>query len=104
MPPMSARGGTTVDHTIDLARLPDGLAFPPELGDRIRYDADRHKLSFRGFMCKAEFDRLSRLHDDWGYRRALEDLFRLCTLEPEPGSRPTNRLTAVFARLLARRD
>ena len=53
-------------------------------------------------MSKADFDRLSRLHDDWGYRRALEDLFRICTLDP-PGGSP-NRLAAVFARLVPRRD
>jgi hypothetical protein len=91
-----------MDHHVELKRLPDGLTFPPELSDRIHFDADRGKLSFRGFMCKAEFDRLGRLSDDWGYRRAMEDLFRLCTLEP-PGRSP-NRLAAIVARLVSRRD
>ena len=91
-----------MDHHVDLKRLPDGVTFPAELGDRIGYDPDRARLWFRGFMCKAEFDRLSRLSDDWGYRRAMEDLFRISTLEP-PGRSP-NRLAAVFARLIPRRD
>lgn len=90
-----------MDHFVSMERLPDGLSFPPELDGRIRFDADRRTLSFRGFMSKAEFDRLSRLHDDWGYRRSLEDLFRICTLDPEP--QPTNRLASVFARLIPRR-
>jgi hypothetical protein len=91
-----------MDHSVSINSLPDGLTFPPEMDGRIRYDAARRTLSFRGFMSKAEFDRLSRIHDDWGYRRSLEELFRLCTLEPE--TQPTNRLTSVFARLMPRRD
>jgi hypothetical protein len=91
-----------LDHTITIDRLPDGFSFPPEFEGRLRHDPSRRTLTFRGFMSKAEFDRLSRLQDDWGYRRAIEELFRLCTLEPELA--PTNRLASVFARLLARRD
>lgn len=91
-----------MDHSVPLASLPDGLKFPPELQDRIRHDAARATLSFRGFMSKAEFDRLSRLHDDWGYRRSLEELFRLCSYEPE--ARPVNRFASVFARLIHRRE
>ena len=87
-----------MDHSVPLHSLPDGLDFPPELTGRIAYDAARRTLSFRGFMSKADFDRLSRLHEDWGYRRSLEDLFRLCTLEPEP--RPVNRLASMFSRLI----
>jgi hypothetical protein len=30
-------------------------------------------------MCKADYDRLARLHDDWRYRRALEELFQIST-------------------------
>ena len=91
-----------MDHHVDLKRLPEGLTFPPDLSERIRHDTESGRLWFHGFMCKAEFDRLSRLSEDWGYRRAIEDLFRACTLEP-PGRSP-NRLAAVFARLVSRRD
>jgi hypothetical protein len=91
-----------MDHYVRMDKLPDGLTFPPEMEGRIRHDAETRTLSFRGFMSKAEFDRLGRLHDDWGYRRTLEELFRICTLESESG--PTNRLASVFARLIPRRD
>ena len=60
---------------------------------RIAFDASRHRLVFRGFMSKTEFDRLCLLSDDWGYRRPLEDLFRLCT--PDPGQR-----SGLFRRVL----
>ncbi len=91
-----------MDHSVRVDQFPDGIIFPPELADRAHYDAATRTLSFRGFMSKAEFDRLSRLHDDWGYRRSLEELFRLCTLDPEP--RPINRLASVFARLVPVRE
>ncbi len=91
-----------MDHSVTMNCLPDGLTFPPEFEGRIRHDPTSRTLSFRGFMSKSEFDRLCRLHDDWGYRRSLEELFRICTIEPE--SQPTNRLAAVFARLMPRRD
>jgi hypothetical protein len=89
-------------HSVPMDRLPEGLTFPPELQGRISHDPSSRTLSFQGFMSKADFDRLGRLHDDWGYRRTLEELFRICTLDPEP--QPTNRLASVFARLMPRRD
>ena len=91
-----------MDHSVPIDRLPDGLVFPPEMADRIRHDPVERTLTFRGFMSKAEFDRLSRLHDDWSYRRPLEELFRLCTLEAEP--RPSNRLASAFSRLIPGRS
>jgi hypothetical protein len=72
-----------MDHFVTLERLPDGLTFPPDLGDRISYDPATRRLAYRGFMSKAEFDRLCQLSNDWGYRRPLEELFRLC-VPPEP--------------------
>ena len=47
-------------------------------------------------MSKAEFDRLCQLSGDWGYRRPLEDLFRLCTPEAE---RPRRGLLRSLAAL-----
>lgn len=67
-----------MDHFVILGSLPPGLQFPADLKDRIRFDATAHRLYFRGFMSKAEFDRLCALSDDWAYRRPLEELFRLC--------------------------
>jgi hypothetical protein len=88
-----------VDHFVTMNRLPDGLEFPPALTDRIWFDAAKRRLVFRGFMSKAEFDRLNRLSDDWGYRRPLEDLFRLCTPEEEERPRGLRRMFASLASL-----
>jgi hypothetical protein len=88
-------------HSVRLDSLPDGMTFPPEMDDRISHDPANRTLSFRGFMSKPEFDRLSRLSDDWGYRRTLEELFRLCSQEPE--TRPVNRLASMFSRLIPSR-
>lgn len=71
-----------MDHFVGLDKLPPGLEFPPDLADRIHFDATARRLCFRGFMSKADFDKLSRLSDDWGYRRPLEDLFRKCMPPP----------------------
>jgi hypothetical protein len=83
-----------VEHFVHLSRWPEGLQLPADLGDRIRYDADRGRLVYKGFMSKSEFDRLSRLSDDWAYLRPLEDLFRLCTQETAPRGR-----TGIFRRV-----
>ena len=75
-----------VERFVSLARRPEGLRFPADLADRISYEEARQRLVYRGFMSKADFDRLSRLSDDWAYRRGLEDLFRLCL--PSSPKRP----------------
>ncbi len=87
-----------MEHSVALDHLPDGLTFPTEMDGRIRFDAEKRMLYFQGFMSKAEFDRLSRLHDDWGYRRTLEELFRRCSMESE--QQPVNRLASIFSRLV----
>ncbi len=78
-----------------MPRKPKGFCFPADLADRIRYDEDKKRLVYRGFMSKAEFDRLCLVSDDWCYRRPLEDLFRRCTPE---AARPRllSRLASVF--------
>ena len=65
-----------MDHFVKLDRLPDGFEFPPKLKDRFHFDAEAHKLVFRGYMSKADFDHLSELTNDWRFRRTLEELFR----------------------------
>jgi hypothetical protein len=67
-----------MDHFVKLDRLPDGFRVPPDMKDRLCFDDKNHRLVHHGFMSKADFDRLSRLSDDWSYRRQLEELFRLC--------------------------
>jgi hypothetical protein len=73
-----------MDHFVVLDRLPDGLEFPPDLRDRIAYSPESRRLGFKGFMSKADFDRLWMLSEDWSFRHKLEDLFRICTVEPDP--------------------
>ncbi len=84
-----------MEHFVTLQRLPANFQFPPDLADRIWFDEVHRRLVFRGFMSKAEFDRLSLLSDDWAFRRALEDLFRLCL--PEAQRRPL--LSRLFSAL-----
>lgn len=62
---------------------------PASLADRFCYDSLNKRLVYQGFMSKADFDRLSSLCDSWSYRRALEELFQLCSLER---NEPTKRL------------
>jgi hypothetical protein len=89
-----------MDHFVPVEALPKGLVFPPDLADRIRYDPATKRLSYRGFMSKADFDRLCKLHDDWAYRRPLEELFCLSTAEGEPRKGGMNpRLVAAIAGL-----
>jgi hypothetical protein len=85
-----------VEHFVTVPKFPEGLQFPPELSQRISYDPARGRLVFRGFMSKADFDRISRLSDDWSYRRAVEDLFRLCMPE-EPRKPAMARLFSLFS-------
>ncbi len=76
-----------MEHFVPLDRMPAGVAFPPDLAEKFCYDADSRRLIFRGFMSKAEFDRLTMLSEDWPYRRALDDLFRASTEDDSPRSR-----------------
>jgi hypothetical protein len=92
-----------MDHFVKLDRLPEGYEFPPDLGERIYFDAEGHKLVFRGYMSKAEFDRLSQLTRDWGFRRSLEDLFRLSVPEVDPRSPGSGGLLTAFTRFFSAR-
>jgi hypothetical protein len=59
--------------------LPDGVEFPEHLRARIAFDPAKGRLSFCGFMCKSDFDRLTLLSTDLAYRCALERLFQIST-------------------------
>ena len=72
-----------MEHFVTMSSLPPGLIFPPQYADKLRFDATQKRLVFQGVMSKADFDSLSCLSDDWGYRRPLEDLFRL-SIEEAP--------------------
>jgi hypothetical protein len=86
-----------MEHFVKLDCLPEGLVFPTSLADRVRYDANAHRLAYVGFMSKGDFDRLYLLSEDWGYRRALEELFRDSTEDSQPkSSSMVGRLKAIF--------
>jgi hypothetical protein len=88
----------SMEHFVRLDQLPADVKFPPELSDRIRYDSKQRRLVFQGFMSKADFDRLIGIHSDWAVRRALEELFRLCTPE-KPAPRRASWLRRVMGSL-----
>ena len=77
-----------MDYSVKLARLPSDCSIPAPLAERLRYDADRGELIFRGFMTKCTYDELATLTDDADYHRALERLFVLTSNEVAPA---TNR-------------
>jgi hypothetical protein len=87
-----------VDHVVKLERLPDGLVFPEDLADRIRIDPESKTLSFRGYMSKADFDRLCELTRDWSFRRKLEELFQISIDADEPQPRGLHGLLSIFRR------
>jgi hypothetical protein len=73
--------------------------FPPDLTNRIHFDAERGKLVFRGTMSKRDFDRLSQLSNDWGFRRKLEDLFRISVDDPTPPGGGLRKVSTAFSRI-----
>ena len=60
---------------------------------------DRARLSFRGYMSKTDFDRLSQLSTDWNFRRSLEELFRLSIPEEPSRARGVGRFLAAVTRM-----
>ncbi len=85
-----------LDHFVTLERLPEGLEFPADLNDRIRIDAQSKRLYFRGYMSKADFDRICMLTRDWSFRRKLEDLFRICIDDGEAAPKRGHGLFSLF--------
>ena len=86
-----------MDRFISLQAIPADLrAIPPDLADRFHFDAEQKRLSFRGFMSKGDFDRLSQLSDSWPYKRAVESLFQLCTLDDDE-AKPPSGLRKILA-------
>jgi hypothetical protein len=89
-----------MDHFVSLDSLPPGVEFPPQLRNRIHFDPATRRLVFCGYMSKGEFDLLCELSKDWGYRRKLEELFRLSVLDDVPGKKPVRRFFTAIARML----
>src|SRR5688572_19662499 len=45
-----------MEFSVKLAKLPEAFRLPERLRDRVSYDADRGRLSYRGFMTKCTYD------------------------------------------------
>lgn len=58
-----------------LEELPSGLVLPDNLKNKIRYDANKKLLIFKGIMSKEIKDRLLTLSADDSYKEAVETLF-----------------------------
>ena len=87
-------------RSVTLPELPAGLHFPPELRERIAYDANTRQLRFDGYMSKTHFDKLIRLDKSDAYRRAIEDLFQICEFETDSGFKPCRVIVPVAIGLL----
>jgi len=85
-----------MDHFVIVDKLPDDLNIPADLGDRLRFDPQTKKLSFRGYMSKADFDRLCQLTRDWPFKRKLEDLFQVCIDNEDAPSKPARGFFSLF--------
>ena len=59
-----------------LHRLPPGLSFPANFPEPIRYDEQRKRLIYRGFMCSASYAFLHSLQTDPAYIAAVDALFQ----------------------------
>lgn len=58
-----------------LAHLDGRVVFGDDYPEPIRYDADRRKLCYRGFMPHASYVKLAALCDEREYQTALEQVF-----------------------------
>jgi len=79
-----------VEYSVKLSHLPATVSFSDRLSERLRYDASRGELFYRGFMTKCAYDEISGLSDDPDYHRAVERLFVLTSAEIAP---PSNRFS-----------
>jgi hypothetical protein len=70
-----------VEYTVKLSHLPATVSFSDRVSERLRYDASRGELIYRGFMTKCTYDEISGLSDDPEYHRAIERLFVLTSGE-----------------------
>ena len=91
-----------MDHCVSLEHLPDGYEIPESVQDKLHYDPEGHRLVFRGYMSKTEFDRICEPTRDWEFRRSVEELFLKSVADGGPPPAARNRIAGVLARLLSR--
>jgi hypothetical protein len=70
-------------HFVPLEEPPDQFPIPPDLQARFSYDSVRKVLTFQGWMCKATYDRLRNVSQDYHFQRALERLFQVAVPEED---------------------
>lgn len=58
-----------------LEKLPKGLSFPDDFPEPIRYDEQRKRLVYRGFMASASYRFLHELSGDSDFVAALDLLY-----------------------------
>ncbi|MBI1346152.1 hypothetical protein GC163_07665 [bacterium] len=58
-----------------LEALPENLAIPEDMTDRLRHDSIRGRLTWRGAMDPTERDRLLELSNDPAWRTAVQNMF-----------------------------
>ncbi len=64
------------ETSIRLERLPPNLQFNDDYPEPIRYDAQRKRLVYRGFMTSVSYTYLRRRSGDPAYLEALDALFQ----------------------------
>lgn len=82
-------------HWVPLDHVPESFRVPENLEGRFRYDPTDKRLSFDGYMCKATFDRLRMLGNEFDYQRALERLFQLSVPEEPRAAHKSLRLVVA---------
>jgi hypothetical protein len=87
-----------MDHFVIVDRLPGDFNIPADLGERLRFDAQSKRLYFRGYMSKADFDRLCQLTKDWAFKRRLEELFQICIDDDDVQPKRSRGLLSMFWR------
>jgi hypothetical protein len=81
-------------HYSKLRKLPVGLKLPTDLADHIFFDAQKKRLSFKGFMSKSQYDRLMQLDADRDYQEAVNRFFQLSAEDDNPIVRGIGRVLA----------
>jgi hypothetical protein len=90
-----------METTTPLDKLPEDIAFPQRVQDRIRFDVAGRRLVFQGHMSLRDYQTLMGIHSDPAFAAAVERLFT-----QSAGVRPNQRnqtlvVAAVTACLLA---